>query len=99
MIERLQIELDFFILYSSISSLGNIGQTSYSAANTFLDNFAGYISRTVGKRCLSVNWGAIRIGELKRNKTTAKQLENAGHGLLDPQKGMSEIQKVELKII
>ena len=87
LLERLQIELDFFVLYSSITSLGNIGQSSYSAANTFLDNFAGYIAYVVGKRCLSVNWGALRIGELERNETVARQLETDGHGLLDPQKG------------
>ena len=94
----MHIELDFFVLYSSAASLGNVGQTSYSAANTFLDSFAGYVTHTVGKRCLSVNWGAIRIGELERNKEVARKVENTGYGLVDPQKGKIKIPFLAHKI-
>ncbi|KAK2831972.1 Type I Iterative PKS, partial [Arthroderma sp. PD_2] len=36
-------ELDFFVLFSSISNLiGNVGQSNYASANSFLDAFAQY---------------------------------------------------------
>ncbi|MDX2432932.1 MAG: SDR family NAD(P)-dependent oxidoreductase, partial [Bacteroides sp.] len=39
----LKMELDHFVLYSSISSIyGNPGQVSYVAGNSFLENFAQY---------------------------------------------------------
>ena len=91
MVERLQIELDFFVIYSSASAFGNIGQASYSAANTFVDNFAGYIANVVRKRCLSVNWGAIQVGELERNKAAIKKVEDSGYGLMDPHQGRVEV--------
>lgn len=53
--------LDFFVLFSSVSSsLGLPGQVDYSAANAFLDAFAiDRSSRTAG-RTLAINWNAWR---------------------------------------
>jgi thioester reductase-like protein len=52
-------ELDFFILFSSIVNyFGTAGQSSYSAANSFLDSLAHY-RRANGLPALSINWGAI----------------------------------------
>jgi|GEM_PF-3128950 len=51
-------ELDFMVLYSSITGLfGDVGQCDYTAANAFMDAFAVYRS-ALGKRTLSVNWPA-----------------------------------------
>ncbi len=56
------LDLDFFCVFSSISSvLGNVGQSDYIAANRFLDEFAAERARAVddGRRAgftLSVNW-------------------------------------------
>ncbi|ATQ76807.1 hypothetical protein CR152_21510 [Massilia violaceinigra] len=37
------MDLDFFVLFSSIASWsGNVGQADYTAANGFMDQFAGY---------------------------------------------------------
>jgi acyl transferase domain-containing protein len=50
-------ELDFFVLFSSISSLiGTADLGHYAAANSFLDAFAGY-RRAAGRPATSINWG------------------------------------------
>ncbi|MER6998734.1 SDR family NAD(P)-dependent oxidoreductase [Streptomyces sp. NPDC000410] len=57
-----QLDLDFFCVFSSISSvMGNTGQSDYIAANRFLDEFAAERARRVadgerGGLSLSVNW-------------------------------------------
>ncbi|MCX7920811.1 MAG: SDR family NAD(P)-dependent oxidoreductase [Clostridia bacterium] len=51
-------DLDFFILFSSITSvLGGQGQGDYTAANSYLDSFAAYRSKQ-GKRTTAINWPA-----------------------------------------
>ncbi|MEV7180141.1 type I polyketide synthase [Kitasatospora sp. NPDC093679] len=51
------LPLDWFVLYSSMASLfGNPGQGAYSAANAWLDAFAGWRSAR-GLPTLAVNWG------------------------------------------
>lgn len=48
--------LDFFVLFSSISSLyGYAGQGDYVAANSYLDSFSEY-RRLKNKKTLSINW-------------------------------------------
>jgi NAD(P)-dependent dehydrogenase (short-subunit alcohol dehydrogenase family) len=52
-----EMELDFFICFSSIASAwGSRGQAHYAAANSFLDGLAQY-RRALGLCALSVNWG------------------------------------------
>jgi short-subunit dehydrogenase/aryl carrier-like protein len=50
--------LDWFLLYSSVASLtGSPGQSTYVAANAFLDGLAHY-RHAQGLAALSINWGA-----------------------------------------
>lgn len=50
-------ELDFMLLYSSISSFAGLpGQIDYSAANCFLDTFAAYSASQGHNAVTSINW-------------------------------------------
>lgn len=85
-----QLPLDFFVLFSSVSALvGNPGQGSYVAANTFLDALAHY-RRARGLPGLSVNWGVIgQVGMVARNAELAKHLERMGMHSFTPQEATS----------
>ncbi|KAK1961177.1 KR domain-containing protein [Colletotrichum sublineola] len=50
-------DLDFFVMFSSLSGIvGQIGQLSYNAANTFLDGFAHY------RHCMGLAASVVDIG-------------------------------------
>lgn len=73
------LNLDFFVLFSSISSLvGNAGQTNYVAANYFLDQLAIY-RKSQGLPALSINWGVFQdTGVVARNGQLAGHLNAIG---------------------
>ncbi|MEE2710902.1 MAG: SDR family NAD(P)-dependent oxidoreductase [Gemmatimonadota bacterium] len=51
------LDLDFFIFFSSTSSFhGTVGQSNYAAANAFLDGLARF-RRSKALPALSINWG------------------------------------------
>lgn len=75
-------KLDFFIMYSSISSvIGNIGQTDYGFANGFLDAYA-FLRNTWVKQGLrsgdtvSINWPLWEEGNMRPDENSVKWMKN-----------------------
>ncbi|KAK6183409.1 hypothetical protein SNE40_010898 [Patella caerulea] len=79
------IELDFFILHSSITSVfGAPGQSNYGAGNAFQDSLAFY-RRSKGLPAQSINWGPLDMGMLENvddNLRIRQRLENQGYRLI-----------------
>jgi acyl transferase domain-containing protein/NADPH:quinone reductase-like Zn-dependent oxidoreductase/ubiquinone/menaquinone biosynthesis C-methylase UbiE/acyl carrier protein len=73
--------LDFFVCFSSMSSVfGLPSQAPYAASNTFLDALAHY-RRSLGLPGLSINWGYLAdVGYVARNEKLGERFE--GQGLL-----------------
>jgi acyl carrier protein/short-subunit dehydrogenase len=88
--------LDFFVLFSSISSLiGNPGQGNYAAANAFLDSFCHY-RKKLNLPVLTINWGALKLGALARDTKTAKYLEHHGIKGLNSENALKLLEKAIL---
>lgn len=81
--------LDFFICYSSITSMiGNSSQANYAAANAFVDGLMQY-RRGLGQKGLSINWGVIEdVGMVAKDERLRAHLENMGIKGILSQKGL-----------
>jgi len=77
--QTLADQLDFFVSFSSFTSMiGNPGQANYVAANAFLDALA-YHRRAQGLPALTVNWGALSdVGYVAQNPEIGQKLEHVG---------------------
>ncbi len=81
--------LDFFVMFSSISAaIGNIGQSDYAFANSFLDAFAKWrvLQKKPGKT-LSLAWPLWQEGGMKVSTQTQEWRENKGLGTLETSQG------------
>lgn len=95
----LELPLDFFVLYSSATTLfGNPGQSSYVAANTWLEGLARY-RRRAGLPATAVLWGAIDdAGFLARNEHIKEALESRmGGTALASKIALAELEQIILK--
>lgn len=92
----LDIPLEFFVLFSSLTSvLGNIGQSHYAMANAFMDGFSHY-RQSKGLAAQSINWGpwgdigmATQLSELEK-----EQLRSLGIGYLPTDEALQALDKV-----
>lgn len=83
-------KLDFFINFSSTASvLGVTGQSSYAAANVFLDSLAGY-RRKMGLPALTINWGGWKDTGMAAQLSgkEIEHLEENGVRALEPEEGL-----------
>ncbi|MBN2532033.1 MAG: SDR family NAD(P)-dependent oxidoreductase [Spirochaetales bacterium] len=94
-------KLDFFILFSSTSSIiGHIGQSDYSFANRFLDDFVLYRemmreNNTRSGRTISINWPWWQQGGMKLDDYSVRHLENLyGFKGMDTESGLDVFEKV-----
>ena len=77
------LALDFFVAFSSISSvLGTAQQAHYTAANGFLDGLAEYRRRR-GLPALSINWGPWQAGGMIDDQN-AQRIAESGFAFLAP---------------
>lgn len=75
-------ELDFFMLFSSVSSvLAPVGQVDYVAANSFLDAFA-HAQRNRGPWTVAVNWARWRDVGMAAQPLPERGAHPGGHPLL-----------------
>jgi polyketide synthase PksN len=88
-------QLDFFVTFSSIAgTLGNIGQTDYSYANSFMDYFIKKREQLVNKKrrfgkSISINWPLWNDGGMTIHENTVEWLkENLGLYPLTSKKGI-----------
>ena len=77
--ESLGLELDHFILFSSLSSVfGHAGQANYAAANAALDGLAHH-RRGLGLPATVINWGHVgEVGYLAERGELSARLERQG---------------------
>lgn len=74
-------ELDFFVLFSSISgAMGSVGQIDYSAANGFMDRFATHRNSLVSHALcsgmtLSINWPLWKDGGMQMPRHAMRALK------------------------
>jgi len=87
-------EIDFFMAFSSVSSVyGNIGQSDYCFANSFMDSFVRY-RNAIGRsgRSISINWPLLKDGNMGVSKDRENIIGNMG---LVPMDGNEVVKVVE----
>jgi len=89
--QTLNIPLDFFVLFSSVSStIGNPGQGNYVAANAFLDALAHY-RQANHLPALTINWGTLDVGYVSQNTDLVERFNSIGIKTLPVQQALTRL--------
>ncbi|MGD1918834.1 MAG: beta-ketoacyl reductase, partial [Pleurocapsa sp.] len=90
------INLDFFILFSSaVSLLGSPGQANHVAANTFLDTLAHY-RHSLGLPAMSINWGTWSSIGAAAEKLADTRMSQLGVNAIAPEQGIAILEQLFL---
>ncbi|OUS03282.1 hypothetical protein A9Q81_07830 [Gammaproteobacteria bacterium 42_54_T18] len=88
------LPLDFFVLFSSLSSLlGAPGQSNYAAANGFLDGLAS-LRRQQGLAATAINWGPWAEVGMAANASVEANAKASGVNYILPTDGLDWFEKV-----
>ena len=87
-------DLDFFVLYSSMSSvLGSPGQANYATANALLDGLVAE-RKAEGLPATSINWGPWANGGMATSQAARANLSAQGLIPLDPGVALNALTEV-----
>ena len=88
------LDLDFFILFSSVTSLlGVPGQSNYCAANAFLDAFAHYREQ-LNLPIMTINWGAWENLGMNNDAVAQRMSRNSGMGAIPTSQGLAIFEQL-----
>jgi non-ribosomal peptide synthase protein (TIGR01720 family) len=93
------IDLDFFVLFSSITSiLGDTGQVDYCAANAFLDAYAHYKNSISSQVTVSINWDGWQEVGMTVKTVIPSEIQQSREEILKkgilPQEGVDVFNRV-----
>ncbi|HEY6393370.1 MAG TPA: SDR family NAD(P)-dependent oxidoreductase, partial [Bryobacteraceae bacterium] len=87
-----ELELDFFVTYSSVSALwGSVNLSHYTAANHFLDALA-WRRRREGLPALSIDWGPWSEVGMSAGREEARTLARLGLQLMPPGRAIQAME-------
>lgn len=92
--EKLGRGLDFFVLFSSSTSVGGaLGQGNYAAANAYLDGLAHY-RRSLGEPAISINWGPWHGAGMAARPELEQKRARLGLGGIRPRQGFQVLGRL-----
>ncbi|MFC1668617.1 SDR family NAD(P)-dependent oxidoreductase, partial [Chlamydiota bacterium] len=88
--------LDFFVTFSSVVAvMGNIGQSDYGSANSFMDSFIHYRNKNeFPGRAYSLNWTLWSDGGMGLSEAVEKQIARIGLGAISGKEGIDSLMDV-----